>query len=273
MSQMSMHVDQILAGPAGAPPAPPRRAAAIRVFAVRASLKVRHVPEQMADAVLIPVLFTLLFTYVFGGAIDGSTHDYLQQLLPGTLVMSVLLVTVYTGLSLRNDIDAGILDRFRSLPVWRPAAILGAMLGDLVRYLIAGAIVVAIGFGIGYRPAGGAVGVAAAAGVVLSFAFALSWVWTTLALVVRSTTALSTLSFVVQFPLLFTSNVFADPGTMPAGLRSFVRANPVSGLVTTVRDLMHGNATTAQVSITMLASVAVVAVFGPLTMRLYARRP
>lgn len=242
------------------------------VFARRALLKIRHAPEQLTDAIAIPVLFTLLFTYLFGGALAGSPGEYLNALLPGTLVMAVLLITVYTGTVLKTDLDRGTLDRFRSMATWQPAVILGGMLGDMVRCLLAGTIVIALGLVIGFRPDGGAGGVLGALGLVLVFSFSLSWVWTALALLVRTAASLSLLSFVVQFPLLFASNVFVDPTTMPGWLRAFVGINPVTGLVTTVRALMNGTVTAGQVELVLAASAAVVAAFAPLTMYLYRTR-
>lgn len=256
----------------GARPAVPGRVATTLVFARRALLKLRHAPEQMIDAIAIPVLFTVLFTYLFGGALAGSIGDYLHALLPGTLVMAVLLMTVYTGLVLKTDLDRGVLDRFRSMPGWRPAVIVGSLLGDAGRYLLAATIVVALGLLMGFRPDGGATGIVLAIALVLVFAFSLSWVWTTLALVVRTPASLSALSFIVQFPLMFASNVFVAPDTMPGWLRAFVNVNPVSLLVTTVRDLMHGTATAGQVGWVLVASAALVAVFAPITMRLYRTR-
>lgn len=253
-------------------PAVPGPATAVLVFTRRAALKLKHGPEQMTDAIAIPVLFTLLFTYLFGGALAGSTDTYLQDLLPGTLVMAVLLVTVYSGLVLKTDLDRGVLDRFRSMPVWRPALVVGSLLGDAVRYLLATVIVLALGLLMGFRPDGGVLGVFLASGLVLVFAFSISWVWTTLALLVRTPTALSLLSFVVQFPLVFASNVFVDPSTMPGWLRTFVTANPVSSLVTTVRDLMQGTAGIDQVAAVLFASAVIVAVFAPITVRLYGTR-
>lgn len=256
----------------GARPAVPGRVATTLVFARRALLKLRHAPEQMIDAIAIPVLFTVLFTYLFGGALAGSIGDYLHALLPGTLVMAVLLMTVYTGLVLKTDLDRGVLDRFRSMPGWRPAVIVGSLLGDAGRYLLAATIVVALGLLMGFRPDGGATGIVLAIALVLVFAFSLSWVWTTLALVVRTPASLSALSFIVQFPLMFASNVFVAPDTMPGWLRAFVNVNPVSLLVTTVRDLMDGTATAGQVGWVLVASAALVAVFAPITMRLYRTR-
>jgi len=238
-------------------------------FAWRALLKIKHGPEQMADAILIPIVFTVLFTYLFGGALSGSTGQYLRFLLPGTLVMTVLLVTVYAGLGLRTDLTNGVLDRFRSMPIWRPALIVGGLVGDAGRYLLASTIVIALGLVMGFRPDGGLVGVLLAVALILVFAFSLSWIWTTLGLVLRTPTAVVMMSFLVQFPLTFASNVFVDPATLPGWLRAFVDVNPVSHLVTTVRNLMYGTATAGQVGSVLLASAVLVAVFAPITMRLY----
>jgi ABC-2 type transport system permease protein len=120
-------------------PRPPRQGAiaSILTFGWRGMLKVKHVPEQLIDVTITPVLFTLMFTYMFGGAISGSTSEYLQFLLPGTLVMSVVFTTVYSGVALNTDMTKGVVDRFRSLPVWRPAPLVGSVLGDSMRYVLA----------------------------------------------------------------------------------------------------------------------------------------
>lgn len=253
---------------------PPRASAlsAALTFAWRALLKIKHVPEQLGDVIGIPIIFTLGFTYLFGGALAGSTHAYLQFLLPGSLVMAVLLVTTYSGVTLSTDITKGVFDRFRSLPIWRPAPIVGALLGDLGRYLLASALVIALGLALGFRPHGGAVGVAAAVGLVLAFAFGLSWVWTTLGLVLRAPSAVSNLSLLVLFPLTLASNIFADPTTMPGWMQAFINVNPVSHLVAAARGLMAGTATAGQAGWALLASAALTAVFAPLTMHLYRNR-
>jgi ABC-2 type transport system permease protein len=226
----------------------------------------------MADAILIPILFTLLFTYLFGGALAGSTGQYLRFLLPGTLVMTVLLITVYAGLSLNTDRTKGRLDRFRSLPIWPPSVIVGSLIGDLGRYLIASSMVFGLGLIMGYRPAGGVVGVVLAVALLLVFAFSMSWIWTALGLVLRSPQTVSILSFVVQLPFTFASNVFVDPATMPGWLRAFVRVNPVSHLVTAERGLLGGTATAGQIGWVLLACAVLLAVFAPITMRLYRAR-
>jgi ABC-2 type transport system permease protein len=238
----------------------------------RALLRIRHEPEQMADAIAIPILFTLLFTYLFGGALSGSTHDYLRFLLPGTLVFTVLVITVNAGLSLNTDRTKGTLNRFRSMPIWQPSVIVGGLIGDAGRYLIASGLVFGLGLVMGYRPGGGVGGALLAVALIMVFAFSMSWVWTTLGLVLRSPQSVSVLSFAVQFPLTFASNVFVNPATMPGWLRAFVEANPVSHLVTAERGLMNGTAAAGQAGWVLLASAGLVAIFGPITMLLYRSR-
>jgi ABC-2 type transport system permease protein len=183
----------------------------------------------------------------------------------------VVLVTVYSGITLNTDVTKGVSDRFRSLPIWRPAPILGALIGDVGRYLLASAIVMALGLALGFRPAGGAGGVLAAVGLVLAFAFGLSWVWTLLGLVLRAPSSVSSVSLVIMFPLTLASNVFVDPHTTPGWLRAFIDVNPISHLVTATRGLMAGTATAGQIGWVLLASALLTAVFAPLTMRRYAK--
>jgi ABC-2 type transport system permease protein len=250
---------------------PPRATAlsASLTFAWRALLKIKHVPEQLADVVGIPVLFTLMFTYLFGGALAGSTGKYLEFLLPGTLVMTLILVSVYTGVGLNTDITKGIFDRFRSIPIWRPAALVGALLGDAARNTLAALIVIVLGLIMGFRPHGGVTGVVLAVAILLVFSFSLAWIWTAVALLARAPSAVSNLSLLVTFPLTFASNVFVNPHTMPHWLRAFVDVNPVSHVVTAERHLMAGTATGGQVGWVLVVSAALIAVFAPLSMRLY----
>lgn len=252
-------------------PRPPRASplSTSVTFAARALLKIKHVPEQLADAVMIPILFTVMFTYLFGGALSGSTREYLQFLLPGTMVFAVLLITVYAGVNLNTDITRGTIDRFRAMPIWRPAHIAGNLISDAARNLLAASLVIALGLVMGFRPHGGVAGVLLAIALLLGFAFGLSWVWATLGLVLRSPQSVSMVSFLVQFPLTFASNVFVDPATMPRWLATFVNANPVSHLVNAVRGLMQGTATAGQIGGVLAASALLVAVFGPLTTYLY----
>lgn len=254
------------------PPTPPSRLSASLTMGRRALLKVRRTPEQVADAVFIPVIFTVLFTYVLGGALSGSSKEYLKDLLPGTLVLAVLLMTVFSGVALNTDRSLGRLQRFRSLPIWQPALIVGGLIGDAGRYLISGTLVITLGLVMGFRPDGGAAGAAAAVALIIVFAFALSWVWTSIGLVARTAQAVSMMSFLIQFPLTFVSNAFVDPATMPDWLRTLVDANPVSHLVTAERQLMAGTASLGDVAPVLAAAAVITVVFAPLTMHLYRRR-
>jgi ABC-2 type transport system permease protein len=261
-----------LPGLAGtARPEPPSAWTASAAFGWRALLKIRHVPEMLLDVIAIPVVFTLMFTYLFGGAMAGSPHRYLQYILPGTLVMAVLLVTMYAGTGLATDRARGITDRFRSLPVWRLAPVTGALLGDLARYLLAAGLVIALGLAIGFRPAGGVSGTLAAIGLLLIFALALSWAWTTLGLLLRTPQAVMSAGTIVLFPLTLASNVFVATPTMPGWLQAFVHVNPVTHLVTAERALMAGAPAGTQTAWALLASAALVAVFAPVTAWLYGR--
>jgi ABC-2 type transport system permease protein len=258
--------------PAGPRPAPPGALSASAAFGWRALLKIKHVPEQLFDVIAIPVVFTLMFTYLFGGALAGSASRYLQFILPGTLVMAVLLVTMYAGVGLNADASKGVSDRFRSLPIWRPAPIAGALLGDVARYLLAASLVIVLGISMGFRPGGGVPGVLAGIGLLVLFALSLSWAWTTLGLLMRTPQAVMSVGTVVLFPLTLASNVFVRPQTMPGWLQAFVKVNPVSHLVTAERALMAGQAAAGQVAWVLLASAALAAVFAPVTVHLYGRQ-
>jgi ABC-2 type transport system permease protein len=255
-------------------PRPPRASAlsTTLTFGWRGMLKVKHVPEQLLDVTLTPVMFVLMFTYLFGGAIAGSTGEYLDYILPGVLVMSVLFTTVYSGVALNTDLTKGVVDRFRSLPIWRPAPLVGALLGDSVRYLIAGTVITVLGVVLGYRPGAGVGGVVAALALVIVFAFGLSWVFTTLGLLMRSPNAVMNAGFTAIFPLTFLSNVFVDPETLPSALEAFVGVNPISILVTATRGLMEGDADAGDVGIVLATAAALTAVFAPITARLYRFR-
>ena len=242
---------------------------ATMAFAWRGMLKIKHVPEQLLDVTITPVLFLLMFTYLFGGAVAGSTGEYLQFLLPGLLVQSVLFTSVYSGVALNTDMTKGVVDRFRSLPIWRPAPLVGAVLGDSVRYAIAATVVVVLGLVMGFRAAAGVTGVLAAMGLVVVFAFGLSWVFTTVGLVLRSPSAVLNTGFMALFPLIFLSNIFVEPETLPRYLEAFVGLNPISHLTSATRDLMAGDAGADLIALVLAETVVLTAVFAPLTVRLY----
>jgi ABC-2 type transport system permease protein len=241
-------------------------------FGWRAVLKIKHVPEQLFDVTAFPIIMVLLFTYLFGGALAGSPREYIQFLLPGIMVTSVVMITMYTGVGVNTDIEKGVFDRFRTLPVWRPAALVGAIFGDLLRYVLASTVILGIGMVLGFRPRGGLVGVVAGIGLLVLFSFAFSWVWTMFGLLLRSEKSVMGVSMLVLFPLTFLSNVFVMPETMQPWLRAFVEMNPITRLVTAVRTLMDGRFVAAELLWVLVAAAVLTAVFGTVTMRLYNRR-
>jgi ABC-2 type transport system permease protein len=258
-----------------APSGPPRRAGALAAsatFGRRAILKIKHEPSQLTDVIAIPVVFTVLFTYIVGGAIGGTPAHYLKTLLPGTLVMGITACTMYGGARLAQDVTTGVFERFRSLSVWRGALVLGGLLGDAGRYLLAAAIVVILGVIIGYRPDGGAPGVIAAVVLVVAFGLSLSWLWAATALLVRNPATVMSLGLAVLLPPTFASNIFVQPRTMPGWLQAFVRVNPISHVADATRDLMNSaGGVGGAVAWSLIATAAITLVFAPLTLYLYGK--
>jgi len=252
-------------------PKRPNALSASLTFGWRALLKIKHVPEQLFDAVGNPIIFTLLFTYLLGGAIAGSPGAYLQFLIPGILVQTVILLTAYTGVNLNTDISKGVADRFRSLPIWRPAVVVGALLGDMVRYALASGIVLALGLVLGFRPEG-VVGVVLSVVLLVVFAFSVSWIWTALGLVARTPNSVLWVSTLIMFPLTFASNIFVEPKTMPGWLQTAVVFNPITHLVSAVRGLMSGTVLMGQIGWLLAACAGLVVVFAPITMYLYRNK-
>lgn len=255
----------------GARPRPPGSLAAIVTLAWRAMLKIKHVPFQLFDVLVFPIMMTLMFTYLFGGALAGSTDVYLQYLIPGIVVQTMVFLTVYTGVGLNTDITKGLFDRFRSLPIWQPAPIVGALVGDLARYTLAAVVVLVVGFVLGFRPEGGVIGVVLAVALMLVFASAVSWLWIIVGMLVRTPESVMTTSFLFLFPLTFISNIFVDPATMPGWMQTVVSFNPVTHLASASRALMHGSDAGADVMWVLAAAALVTSVFAPVAMRMYYR--
>jgi ABC-2 type transport system permease protein len=217
-------------------------------------------------------MFTLLFTFVFGGALAGSTREYLQFFLPGILVQTVCFNAVYSGMGLSTDLGKGLFDRFRSLPIWPLAPFAGLMVGDILRHLIAGSIILGIGLILGYRPEAGPIGVLAAFALLVAIGFGMGWIFIVLGLVIRTPTTVMTAGFTFLFPLVFASNIMVDPATMPGWLRVVVEGNPVSWMTTAMRGLMGGGASLREVALALAAPVVLTAALAPLTLWLYGRK-
>ncbi len=253
------------------PPRPSALSASL-TFGWRAILKIKHVPEQLFDVTAFPIMMVLMYTYLFGGALAGSPEEYIQFLLPGILVMSVVMITMYTGVSVNTDIEKGVFDRFRTLPIWRPSVMVGYLLGDALRYTIASVVMLTVGVILGYRPDGGVGGVLAWIALLIVFSFAFSWIWTMFGLLLRTEKSVMGVSMMVIFPLTFLSNVFVDPRTMPGWLQAFVNNSPITHLSSAVRGLMAGDWPADEIAWSLGWAGLFIAVFGPVTMRLYNRK-
>ncbi|MFJ9500458.1 ABC transporter permease [Brevibacillus centrosporus] len=241
-------------------------------MAYRGLLKIRRTPEQLFDVTLQPILFTLMFTYIFGGAISGNVENYLPIIIPGILVQTVIGTSVVTGVQLREDMDKGVFDRFKSLPIARIAPLAGAVLADTVRYTIATVLTFVMGYIMGYQPVGGLGSVAIAAILVIACSWAVSWIFAFFGVIARTAASVQGISMIVLFPLTFLSNAFVPVETMPTWLQWFVNINPISHLVSAVRELANNGAIGFEFIISIVSAAVIVAIFAPLTVRAYMRR-
>ncbi|MDT0306935.1 ABC transporter permease [Streptomyces sp. DSM 44917] len=241
-------------------------------LAGRSLLKTARTPEQLIDVTLQPVIFVVLFVYLLGGAVSGSTEEYLTFLLPAIMVQTVIFASVATGINLNTDIKKGVFDRFRSLPIGRSAPLLGSVLGDMVRFVVC--ILVLLGFGaaLGYRIGTGPLSAVAACLLVMLFAFALSWASVLLGVVAREPGSVQGISFLALFPLTFGTNMIAPTDTLPGWLQWWVGVNPVTDVMEAARGLLNGGPVAAPVAQTLAWSVALFAVFFPLAVRAYRRK-
>ncbi len=253
------------------PPKPSALSNAL-VFGWRAMLKFKHVPEQLFDLVMTPLMFTLLFTFVFGGALAGSPGDYLQFFLPGILVQTVVFNSVYSGMGLSTDLSKGLFERFRSLPIWPLSPFAGLMVGDVLRHVIAGLIILGIGLVLGYRPDAGIVGVAASFVLLIAVGFGMGWVFIVLGLLIRTPMTVMTIGFTFMFPLVFASNIMVKPETMPGWLEAIVVRNPVSHMTTALRGLMDGTATGGQIMLALAAPAVLTVTLSPVVLWLYRKK-
>lgn len=242
------------------------------VMAWRALRKMTRNPEQFIDVTAQPLLFTAMFAYVFGGAISGSVEDYLPLLVPGILAQTALTTCMATGVQLREDMDTGVFDRFRALPIAPIAPLAGPAVADLLRYAIASTLTLVAGWAMGYRPGAGWGGVAAGWLLTIAAAWSLGWIFTWLGTVARTAQSVQGISMMIMFPLTFLSNAFVPTESLPDGLRAFVEVNPVSHVVSAVRELLNTGSVTGEVGWALVGCAAVVAVFAPLAVRSFSRR-
>lgn len=241
-------------------------------MAYRGLLKIRHTPEQLFDVTIQPILFTLMFTYIFGGAISGDVASYLPIIIPGILVQTVITTSVVTGVQLREDMDKGVFDRFKSLPIARIAPLAGALLADTIRYTIATVLTFVMGYVMGYRPAGGIEHVALAGLLVIGCSWAISWIFAFFGVIARTASSVQGLSMIILFPLTFLSNAYVPVETMPKWLQWFANLNPISHLVSAVRELTNNSSVGSDLVISLVGAAVIVAIFAPATVRAYMRK-
>lgn len=241
-------------------------------MAYRGLIKIKRTPEQLFDVTLQPIIFTLMFTYIFGGAISGDIQSYLPLIIPGILVQTVITGSIVTGTQLREDMDKGVFDRFKSLPIARIAPLAGALLADTVRYTIATVLTLTMGFIMGYRPEGGLGSVVIAALLVIVCAWAISWIFAFFGVIARTASSVQGISMIILFPLTFLSNAFVPADTMPDWLQWFVKINPISHLVTAVRELANNGTVGWDLTASLIGAAVIVMVFAPITVRAYMRR-
>jgi oleandomycin transport system permease protein len=236
-------------------------------------MQLKHSPEKLMDVTLMPIIFLLLFLYVFGGAVAGSTHAYLEQLLPGLVGQMAMFATMSLGTALSQDIHRGVFDRFRSLPIARSAPLIGAVIGDTVRFCVVMAVLTGFGLTLGFQFHAGLLAILAAYGLAYAFYLAVCWVSVLIGLVAPSPETVQGVAFIWIMPLVFGSSVLmANTSTMPGWLQAWVKVNPVTHLADATRALMTGGPVGSNAIVTLAWAAGIVLVAFPLAMRLYRRK-
>ena len=243
-----------------------------RTLAWRSLLQIRHNPWELGDFSIQPILFLLLFLYVFGGAIAGSTGEYLRFILPGVIVMNMVFVTVYVGHGLNTDLTKGVFDRFRALPIARWAPLAGRIVADLVKQAWSILLLLAVGFLLGFRLGTSVTGLLAMAALVLTLALAVSWIMVLVGVIARDPEHVQLFGFTALFPVTFVSNVFVPVDTMPQWLQGVVNVNPVSNLADASRGLLVGGPVLEPTLWSLAWACAITAVFAPLSVWALNRR-
>jgi ABC-2 type transport system permease protein/oleandomycin transport system permease protein len=241
------------------------------VLAKRNLVQIPRIPELLVFATIQPVMFVLLFRYVFGGAIDVGGISYVDFLMAGIFVQTVAFGSMTTGIGLAEDLQRGLVDRFRSLPMARSAVLTGRTIADLARNAFVVVVMLVVGLLVGFRPEADLTGWAAAIGLLLLFSFAFSWVAATIALLVRSVEAVQQASFIWLFPLTFASSAFVQTDGMPGWLRTFADHQPLTQIIDTVRGFLLGQPVGSAGWQALAWCVGIVLVFVPLSVSLYRR--
>ncbi|HEY2722258.1 MAG TPA: ABC transporter permease [Chitinophagaceae bacterium] len=242
------------------------------IMAYRGLIKVRRTPEQLIDVTLQPILFTLMFTYLFGGAIAGDVHAYLPIIIPGILAQTILTGSVAIGVNLREDMNKGVFDRFRSLPIARIAPLAGALMADAIRYVIITVLTFSMGYIMGLRPHAGFIGVLEASVLVIFFAWCISWIFAFFGVIAKTASGVQGISMMILFPLTFLSNAFVPVNTLPKPLKWFAEVNPVSHLVNAIRTLLEQGKTSYDFWLSLVGAVIIMVVFSFIKVKMYTRK-
>ena len=242
------------------------------ILAKRRLTQIPRIPDELIFATIQPIMFVVLFRYVFGGAITGAGPNYANYLMAGIFVQTVIFGATTTGVGLAQDLEKGLIDRFRSLPMAKSAVLTGRTIADLVRNLFVVIVMLVVGLIVGFRPSGSPLAWVAAIALILLVSFAFSWISATIGLLVHSVEAAQSAGFVWLFPLTFASSAFVPVATMPEWLRGFANHQPVSVFVDAVRALLLGQAVGAEGWQSIAWCAAILIVFIPLSVWLYGRR-
>ena len=240
-------------------------------FFWRSMLKVKSAPGQMIFDSVVAIISMLIFTFLFGGAINGSPKEYVQFLLPGMLFMTVLPMTVYAGAALSKDISTGVYDRFRTIGFWQPSPVLGMLIGDVLKYAIAIICVALTGVAIGFRPGGGIVGLLLGMLLAILYAFSLSWIFAAWGVVAKKPDSVAQNSMLFLYTSIFCSNIFTDASTMPGWIQTVIGVNPTTHIATATRLLMQGAYSSWDVMSALIICVGIIIIFAPITFVLYIR--
>ncbi|WP_129668707.1 ABC transporter permease [Phytoactinopolyspora endophytica] len=241
-------------------------------LAWRTVVQVRHNPWELGDFSIQPIMFVLLFTFMFGGAIAGDWQEYLTFMLPGMIVMNMLFVTLYVGQGLNTDLTKGVFDRLRSLPIARWAPLAGRILADQVKQVWSIFLVLGVGMILGFRLENGILGMLGAVGLLLTFALAFSWTSVVVGILAKDPERVQIYGMTILFPLTFVSNVFVPVETLPSWLEPIVDANPVSTIADAVRGLLLTGAETGPIIQTLIGAAVIVAIFAPLSVWAFKRK-
>ncbi len=242
---------------------------------IMAKRNLKHIPrnpELLLDVTVQPVLFVLLFRYVFGGAINVPGGSYVNYLMAGIFVQTIVFSSLSTGIGLSNDLKLGLIDRFRSLPMSRSAVVAGRTLTDLLRGVLAVVIMLIVGLAVGFRPHGSIAGWFAGLGLLLLFGFALSWVGVTAGVLLRTPEAVQAGMFIAVFPLTFASSAFVPTSTMPSWLQSFAVNQPMTQVVNAIRAYILGQPVGSYAWHSLIWGLGILVIFVPLSVMLYERK-